>query len=144
MENRNGLIVDACVSEANGRAEREEALRMLEKLPGRKRRTVGADKGYDTQGFVADCRERGITPHVARNTQRKGGSALDGRTTRHEGYATSIKLRKRIEEGFGWAKTVGPIRQAMVRGTERVNDLFMLTFIGYNLTRIRNIQARCV
>ena len=143
MENRNGLIVEACVSEATGYAEREQALGMLEKLPGKKRRTVGADKGYDTQGFVAGCRERRITPHVACNTRRKGGSALDGRTTRHAGYKTSIKCRKRIEEGFGWAKTVGPIRQAMVRGSARVNDLFMLTFIGYNLTRMRNIQARC-
>lgn len=143
MENRNGIIVNARVSEAHGRAERETAIEMLAELPGDRRKTVGADKGYDTAEFVASCRGMGITPHVARNEKRRGGSALDQRTTRHAGYAVSQKIRKRIEEGFGWGKTIGQIRQVKVRGVDRVNDVFMMTFIGWNLTRMRNLQETC-
>lgn len=102
MENRNGLIVDVAVSEANGTAERQEALRMLA-CNAKRGSTVGADKGYDTRDFVCGCRKMGVTPHVA---SKKSGSAIDGRTIRHEGYRISQRIRKRIEEGFGWLKTV--------------------------------------
>lgn len=143
MENRHGLMVEAEVSQADGYGERETAQKLLSRLPGKRRKTLGADKGYDTKGFVGACRGQRITPHIARNTRRRGGSALDGRTTRHAGYEASMKVRKRIEEGFGWAKTIGQIRQVKVRGKMRVNDVFLLTFVGWNLTRMRNIQGRC-
>src|SRR5699024_5595067 len=135
MDNRHGLMVDAEVSPADGYGERNTAQKMLDRLPGKRRKTLGADKGYDTRDFVQACRRRRITPHLARNTNRPGGSALDGRTTRHSGYASSLKVRKRIEEGFGWAKTIGQMRQVKVRGKERVNDMFLLTFTGWNLIR---------
>ena len=140
MENRNGMIVKAKVTQASGSAEREAALEMLDALPGKQRRTLGADKGYDTKGFVEDCRGKGVTPHVAMNTERKGGSAIDGRTSRHEGYTVSQRIRKRIEEGFGWGKTIGLIRQVKVRGKKRVNGVFLMTFIGWNLTRMKNLE----
>src|SRR6202012_4307776 len=117
-ENRNGLIVDARVTEANGTAERETALDMIEDnaRPGS---TVGADKLYDTADFVAGCRKRGCTPHVAQNdTNRR--SAIDGRTTRHPGYAVSMIKRKRIEEPFGWIKTIGGLRKTRHRGRNLV------------------------
>ncbi len=139
MENRNGLMVDARVSVADGHGERDTALAMLGDLPGKRRKTVGADKAYDTRDFVKACRQRHITPHVSQNSKRKGGSAIDGRTSRHGGYQASVKVRKRIEEGFGWGKTVGLIRQVKVRGLERVNAVFALTFIGWNLTRMGNL-----
>ncbi|EQD27484.1 transposase IS4 family protein, partial [mine drainage metagenome] len=144
MENRTGLMVDAEVSQADGYGERETAQKLLTRRPGKRRQTVGADKGYDTRDFVTACRAQRISAHIARNTERPGGSALDGRTTRHRGYETSWKVRKRIEEGLGWAKTIGQIRQVKVRGKARVNDVFLLTFVGWNLTRMRNLQARCV
>lgn len=141
MENRHGLVVDAQVTLATGRAEREAAERMLGSLPGGRRKTVGADKNYDTRGFVKTCRKLNITPHVTRHHTRLGGSAIDGRTSRHEGYKISQKVRKRIEEGFGWGKTIGLIRQVKVRGLRQVNAVFGLTFIGWNLTRMRNLQG---
>ncbi|HXH10808.1 MAG TPA: IS5 family transposase, partial [Alphaproteobacteria bacterium] len=107
MENRNGLVVDVATTEANGKAERQAALKLLAKH-ARRGATVGADKGYDTADFVAGCRALGVTPHVAR---KKTGSAIDGRTQRHEGYKASLKVRKRIEEAFGWMKTVGGLRK---------------------------------
>lgn len=140
MENRNGLIVKAKVTQSSGSAERNAALDMLDELPGKQRRTLGADKGYDTQEFVKHCRERNVTPHVAMNVERKGGSALDARTSRHEGYTISQRIRKRIEEGFGWGKTIGLIRQVKVRGEKRVDGVFLMTFIGWNLTRMKNMQ----
>jgi IS5 family transposase len=143
MENRHGIMVDARVSQADGFAERDTARKMLKSLPGKRRKTLGADKGYDTRDFVEACRQDNITPHVACNDQRPGGSAIDGRTSRHAGYEASIKVRKRIEEGFGWAKTIGQMRQVKVRGKARVNDVFMLTFIGWNLTRMRNLGDQC-
>src|SRR5450755_849306 len=106
VENRNGLIVDAEVFQANGTAERDAALIMMERLPGTQPLTVGGDKGFDTFGFVEECRNLRVTPHVAQNLGRRGGSAIDGRTTRHSGYAISQKKRKRIEECFGWLKTI--------------------------------------
>ena len=101
--------------------------------------TVGADKNYDTDGFVTACRLLKVTPHVAQNTGRRGGSAIDGRTTRHAGYAVSQVKRKRIEQCFGWAKQIGPMRQVMVRGVAKVNQLFTLTLAAYNLTRLRTL-----
>ena len=111
VENRNGLIVDAEVFQANGTAERDAALVMLEKLPGIQPVTVGGDKGFDTRDFVKECRNLRVTPHVAQNLGRRGGSAIDGRTTRHSGYALSQKKRKRIEECFGWLKTIALMRK---------------------------------
>jgi transposase len=140
MENRNGLIVKAAASQATGKAEREVAAELLGNLPGSKRKTVGADKNYDTAGFVGDCRDMNITPHVARNDKRPGGSAIDGRTSRHVTYQVSQRSRKRVEEPFGWGKTVGMIRQIKVRGLSKVNSVFMMTMIGWNLTRMRVLQ----
>jgi hypothetical protein len=116
IENRNGSIVDTELFQAHGTAERDAALVMLEKIPGGERVTVGADKGYDTQDFVAECRNMNVTPHVAQNTKRPGGSAMDGRTTRHNGYGISQKKRKRIEESFGWLKTIALMRKVRHRG----------------------------
>ena len=126
MENRNGLIVKAAASHATGKAEREVAADLLAELPGMKKRTVGADKNYDTAGFVADCRAMNVTPHVARNDNRAGGSAIDGRTSRHSSYKVSQRSRKRVEEPFGWGKSVGLIRQMKVRGLSKVNSVFMM------------------
>ena len=141
MENQNGLIVKAAASHATGKAEREVAADLLSELPGTKKRTVGADKNYDTAGFVAACRVLNVTPHVARNDNRAGGSAIDGRTSRHAGYKISQRNRKRVEEPFGWGKSVGLIRQMKVRGLSKVNSVFMLTMIGWNLTRMRALQG---
>jgi transposase len=141
MENRNGLIVKAAASHATGKAERDVAASLLGELPGTKRRTVGADKNYDTAGFVAACRAMNVTPHVARNDNRAGGSAIDGRTSRHAGYKVSQRSRKRVEEPFGWGKSIGLIRQMKVRGLSKVNSVFVLTMIGWNLTRMRTLQG---
>ena len=121
VENRHGLIVNAELLEANGRAERDAALLMLEQVPGDGRITVGGDKGFDTAEFVAECRQMNVTPHVAQNTGRPGGSAIDARTTRHAGYAVSQKKRKRIEECFGWLKDIAllPLRQLVALGKQR-------------------------
>ena len=110
-ENRNGLIVNTEVFQANGTAERDAALILLEQLPGTRRVTVGGDKGYDTRDFVRECRHLKVTPHVAQNVKRNGGSAVDGRTTRHGGYEESQRKRKRIEECFGWLKTIALMRK---------------------------------
>jgi len=139
IENRNGLVVNAKASLADGRAERETALAMLSELPPRANRTVGTDKGYDTCDFVASARALGFTPHVAQNLKRRGGSAIDARTTRHAGYARSQRLRKRIEEPFGWGKTVGRIRQTVFRGLRRVELQFRLTMLANNLVRMRGL-----
>ncbi|WP_354411306.1 IS5 family transposase [Marinobacterium sp. MBR-111] len=141
MENRNGLIVKAAASLATGTAERDVAAELLARLPGSHRKTVGADKNYDTQGFVSACRKMKITPHAARNENRPGGSAIDGRTSRHAGYTISMRQRKRVEEPFGWGKTIGPIRQVMMRGREKVHSLFQFTMMGWNLIRMRNLQG---
>ncbi|QSR34194.1 IS5/IS1182 family transposase [Marinobacterium iners] len=141
MENRNGLIVKAAASLATGTAERDVAAELLARLQGSHRKTVGADKNYDTQGFVSACRKMKITPHVARNENRSGGSAIDGRTSRHAGYTISMRQRKRVEEPFGWGKTIGPIRQVMMRGREKVHSLFQFTMMGWNLVRMRNLQG---
>lgn len=140
VENGNGLIVEAEVLEANGTAEREAALGMLEQIPGSQPVTVGADKGYDTAGFVAGCRDLHVTPHVAQNDKRPGGSAIDGRTTRHPGYAISQKKRKRIEECFGWLKTIALLRKLRHRGIDKVNWIFTFACAAYNLVRMRNLK----
>jgi transposase len=141
VENRNGLIVDAEVFVANGTAERDAALIMLEKLPGTQPVSVGGDKGFDTFGFVAECRNLGVTPHVAQNLGRRGGSAIDGRTTRHPGYAISQRKRKRIEECFGWLKTIALLRKLRHRGVCKVDWIFTFACAAYNLVRMRNLAA---
>jgi len=141
VENRNGLIVDAEVFQANGTAERDAALVMLEQIPGTKPVTVGGDKGFDTFGFVAECRNLRVTPHVAQNEKRRGGSAIDGRTTRHLGYARSQRKRKRIEECFGWLKTIALLRKLRHRGVCKVHWIFTLACAAYNLVRMRNLAA---
>jgi transposase len=140
MENRNGLIVQAELTHADGHAERRAALDMIHRhLPGSTRRlTLGADKGYDSADFVADLRQACVTPHVA---QKARGSAIDGRTTRHAGYALSQKRRKKIEEPFGWAKTVGGMAQTVLRGLDRVRARFTLTMAANNLARLPKLLA---
>jgi len=140
-ENRNGLIVDVRTTLASGTAEREAALEMLEALPGKYRVTVGADKGYDSREFTEALRSLQVTPHIAENDGHRR-SSLDARTTRHEGYLVSQRLRKRVEECFGWMKTVGSIRKTKFRGRDRVDWQFTLTSAIYNLTRIRNLTMR--
>jgi len=142
MENRNGLVVKAAASQATGFAEREVAAQLLRQLPGKHRKTVGADKNYDTTGFVKACREMQITPHVARNDKRPGGSSIDGRTSSKSGYKVSQIIRKRVEEPFGWGKTVGLIRQIKVHGIANVNSIFTLTMIGWNLIRMSNLREQ--
>lgn len=139
MENRTGLAVGALVTHADGYGERAAALAMMKTVPGRGAKTLGADKGYDTRDFVAGCREQNYTPHVASHHTRWGGSAIDARTTRHAGYAGSQVKRKRIEEHFGWAKTVGRIRQTVYRGIRRVDQHFKLTMTASNLVRMARL-----
>src|ERR1051326_1594444 len=141
VENRNGLIVDAEVFQANGTAERDAALIMLEQIAGTQPLTVGGDKGFDTRDFVKECRHMRVTPHVAQNLERRGGSAIDGRTTRHPGYAISQNKRKRIEECFGWLKTIALLRKVRHRGVCKVHWIFTLACAAYNLVRMRNLAA---
>jgi transposase len=142
MENRNGLAVDAEATQATGTAERDTALKFGRKVGGRKRRiTLGADKGYDTHGFIPEIRKLNITPHVAQNIHARKKSAIGKRTTRHPGYEISQKRRKRIEEIFGWMKTVGLARKLRHRGLNKVRWVFKFTIAAYNLLRIRNLVA---
>ena len=140
-ENRNGIIVGTEVLPATGTAERHAAMLMLEQIPGEHRVTVGADKAYDTRDFVRECRNMKVTPHVAQNTKRSGGSAIDERTARHPGYAVSQKKRKRIEECFGWLKTVALMRKVRHRGIEKVGWVFTFAAAAYNLVRMRKLLA---
>jgi hypothetical protein len=139
MENRTGLVVSAVVTHADGFGERAAALAMLDTVPGKRRKTLAADKGYDTRDFIAGCRQRRTTPHVASHKTRWGGSAIDGRTTRHATYAASQVVRKRIEEHFGWAKTVGRLRQTVYRGLKRMDQQFKLTMTASNIVRMARI-----
>lgn len=139
VENRHGLIVNAELLQANGRAERDAALLMLEQVGGDGRITVGGDKGFDTQEFVAECRHMNVTPHVAQNAGRAGGSAIDARTTRHAGYAVSQKKRKRIEECFGWLKDIALLRKLKHRGLFKVAWIFTFAAAAYNLVRMRKL-----
>jgi len=142
VENRNGLIVNSEVFEANGTAERDAALVMLEQIPGTKQVTVGGDKAYDTADFVAECRNLKVTPHVAQNVERPGGSAIDARTTQHVGYAISQRKRKRIEECFGWLKTIALLRKVRHRGIFKVAWNFTFAAAAYNLIRMRNLTIQ--
>ena len=139
-ENRNGFVVEATLTLADGTAERRAAITMLDAFdPGSERRiTLGADKGYDTAEFVETLRRMCVTPHISAKAK---GSAIDGRTTRHAGYAVSQRKRKLVEEPFSWGKTVGPIRKTMLRGLERVRAQFTLTMAAYNLARLPRLLA---
>ena len=139
-ENRNGLIVDTRLTLATGTAERSAALEMAANKPEWKRITLGADRGYDTRSFVEQTRALGITPHVAQNDTNRT-SAIDGRTTCHEGYAVSQWKRKRVEEVFGWIKTVALQRKTKFRGIDRVGWMFTLAAAAYNLVRMRNLET---
>jgi transposase len=137
MENRHGLVVDACVVPATGTGERDAAASLIAHLPTR-HQTIGGDKGYDTRAFVAMVRALGATPHIA---QKAKSRALDRRTTRHPGYTVSQRVRQRIEEVFGWMKTVGGMRKLKHRGGERVNWQFLFTAAAYNLVRMRTLMT---
>ena len=138
MENRHGLLMDFTVSQATGTAERDAVPELLDGLRerGYRPRTLGADCGYDTQDCVQDIRARRVTPHVAR---KKKHSAIDGRTTRHAGYAVSLRIRKRVEEVFGWMKTVGGFRRTRYRGVERTGLAGYLVATAYNLVRLAKL-----
>jgi transposase len=140
MENRNGLVIEAEVLQAHGTAERDAALIMMESIPGDQPVTVGADKAYDTKDFVAEARNMNVTPHVAQNNKGRQ-SAIDGRTTRHPGYIISQRKRKRVEEIFGWMKTVGGMRKLRHRGLQLVGWMFTLAAAAYNMVRIRNLAT---
>ena len=140
-DNRHGLVMDVCVTLATGTAERDAAVAMISQKPAGKRVTLGADRAYDTQRFIEQMRGIQVTPHVAQNeTNRR--SAIDGRTTRHEGYAVSQRKRKRVEEVFGWIKTVALQRKTRLRGPDRVGWMFTFAAAAYNLIRIRNLTVR--
>jgi len=139
MENRHGLVAAAEVLQANGTAERDAALVMVEAIPGEHPVTLGADKNYDTKDFVAEARNMKATPHVTQNVHARRRSAIDGRTTRHAGYLISQKKRHRIEEIFGWLKTVGGMRKLRHRGLPLVGWMFTFAAAAYNLVRMRNL-----
>jgi hypothetical protein len=141
IANRNALIVDAALSHATGTAERAAALGMLDRCRRRQRITLGADKAYDTANFVLECREEKVTPHVAQNITTTRGSRIDGRTTRHPGYTVSLRIRKRIEEGFGWVKEVAGLAQVKLRGLARVDFAFVLGLAAYDLVRLPKLLA---
>ena len=144
IENRNGLVVDTELMQCSGTAEREAAVRMVNRTEGNGRITVAADKGYDTKDFVSQMRAANATPHVAANHTRPGGSAIDGRTARHAGYWISQQKRKRIEEVFGWLKTVAMLRKTRHRGLLRVGWVFTFAAAAYNLVRMRNLLSPAV
>lgn len=149
MENRHGLAVDGMVTQATGLAEREATLAMLDRRPGHRRITLGADKAYDVKGFIADLRRRRVTPHIAIDghvrstaaTSKPRSSAVDGRTTRHHGYAVSQRCRKRIEEVFGWGKSAAGLAKVKLRGRARVEAVFTLGLAAYNLVRLPKLLA---
>jgi IS5 family transposase len=143
MENRHGLAVLGQVSQANGTAEREEALKLVDRHRGRRRRriTLGADKAYDVTAFVQHLKSRSVTPHIAvdghlSKTGKRRKTAVDGRTLRHAGYATSLRCRKRIEEVFGWIKSSAGLAKVKVRGRARVDAVFIMALAAYNLIRL--------
>jgi hypothetical protein len=140
MENRNGLVRDARLTHANGHGERDAVLTMVQPLPGRRRRTLGMDKSYDSAEFVANCRAVGVTPHVAQNTSNRR-SAIDGRTTRHGGYAVSLKICAWIVTHFGWLKSSAGVRQVKQRGINKVEALFQLAMAASNLVRLPKLIA---
>jgi len=137
MENRNGIAVNGCVTQADGRAEPQAALAMVEEIPGEHRVTLGADKRNDRKEFVQELRDHQVTPHIA----YKQTSIIDARTTRHPGYVISQQKRKRVEEIFGWVKTVAGLRKTRHRGVARVGWMFTFALAAYNLVRMRNLAA---
>jgi len=139
-ENRNGLVVDVRLTQATGTAERDAGKDMISGKAEWRRVTLGGDRNYDTRGFVAELRARNVTPHVAQNDNNRR-SAIDNRTTRHKGYEISQRKRKRIEEVFGWIKTIALQRKTRFRGLERVGWMFTLAASAYNLVRMRNLQV---
>jgi len=139
-DNRHALVVDAETTRASGTAEVDAALKMLDRRPGRRRLTVGADKNYDQQRFIKRCRQAKVTPHVAQNNANRR-SAIDARTTRHAGYAQSINARHRVETPFGWGKFNRPLSQTMLRGLDRVASQVKLIFASYNLARIAALET---
>lgn len=144
MENRHGLIVQAMATQADGRAERTAGLAMLQahaKAAPSTRRTIGADKNYDTADFVTRVRAMNVTPHVSQNLKRRGGSALDGRTTRHAGYAQSQACRPRVERPFAWMKAIAGIRKVKLRGLPNVDCLFVFASAAFNLRRLTALMA---
>jgi transposase len=144
MENRNGLLVRTMVTQADGTAERDAALLMALQIPGNRRVTLAADRNYDTKDFVGTLRGMTITPHVAQNESRCGGSILDRRTTRHPGYAISQQKRKRVEQSFGWMKVVGLLKKVKLRGLRNVSWWFTFVGAAYNLIRLRRLRAEAV
>ena len=139
-ENRHGLVLSSKVTIADGFAERETAKAMVAKVAvGKRRKTVAADRNYDTHDFVRTMRGLNVTPHVTQNHKKKGGSSIDGRTTRHDGYKVSQRFRKRIEEVFGWLKTVGMFRKTRYRGVRKIDWHFTLAVTAYNLVRMKNL-----
>jgi transposase len=148
MENRNGLLVRTMVTQADGTAERDAALLLAwqtaSQMPDSRRITLGGDKNYDTRDFVSTARGMRITPHVAQNDKRPGGSAIDGHTTRHAGYAISQQKRKRVEQSFGWMKMIGLLRKVKLRGLCKVSWWFTLVGAAYNLVRLRRLKAEAV
>ena len=144
IENRNGLVVDTELLAANGTAERDAALLMAERIDGDKRVTLAGDKGYDTKDFVAELRQMNVTPHVAQNVSARRSSAIDGRTTRHEGYRISQRRRKVVEEFFGWLKTVAGQRKTKYRGLWKVGWIFTFAAAAYNLVRMRNLVGAAI
>jgi transposase len=140
-ENRNGLVIDTRLTAATGTAERDAAVEMFGDKPVSRSATVGADRAYDTRGFVAAMREKNVTPHVAQNNTNRR-SAIDGRTTQHEGYAVSQRKRKRVEEVFGWMKTIALQRKTRFRGLARVGCMFTFAAAAYNLVRMRNLSVQ--
>ena len=142
MENRNGLVVDVLLAPADGRAEREAALRMLQRQPSRRRRTVAADKGYDAAAFVNSCRAMKITPQVARNITAYRGSNIDDRSAARAGYVIGQRVRKRVEEIFGWVKTVGGGRKLRYIGLHRNQLWAEFTVTAYNLVRMSKLMVR--
>jgi transposase len=141
MENRNGLLVRTMVTQADGTAERDAALLMASKIPGNQQVTLSGDKNFDTRDVVATLREMRITPHVARNEKRPGGSAIDARTTRHDSYAISQQKRKRVEQSFGWMKMIGLLRKVKLRGLPKVSWWFTFVGAAYNLIRLRRLRC---
>ena len=144
MENRNGLLVRTMVTQADGTAERTAALRMAAKIRGTRPVTLGGDKNFDTRDFVDTLRKMQITPHVAQNKKRLGGSAIDARTTRHPGYEISQQKRKRVEQSFGWMKMIGLLRKVKLRGLRKVRWWFTFVGAAYNLIRLRRLRAEAV
>src|SRR3954466_5564483 len=144
IENRNGLVVDTELLQFNSTVERDAAMMMAERVEGTERVTLAADKAYDTKDFVSEMRGMNVTPHVSQNTKRPGGSAIDKRTTRHAGYKVSQVRRKRVEEVFGWLKTVGMLRKTRHRGVLKVGWVFTFAAAAYNLVRMRNLVYTAV